>query len=305
MKKLLITIIILLFSLPALATDYYAGKASGNINADDVWFTTSTGSCTGSTGVSGATALQAGNTLYSNGCSLTVNVSFTATKITNAAGSGTVGGSFAVATSTSPLTLTTAVENGATADDCLAISGSANANPALTVVGAITGGSTANGHAVADTHTVGTVVVTGNVTGGSNASAYGIYHYANTGNLSITGNITGATGYGLYGGTAGETITGDCIAGTASGCVNTSGNMTITGNLVNSATATGANGRIIWTPGATNYIKVMSASTPTYQYYGKPPAASNVETDDYIINLTDGIQTQGTASGGGGGAWAY
>lgn len=308
MKRLLLTIIILLFAFPVFATDYYAGKAGGNINDDDVWFTTSTGSCTGSTGVTGATALQAGNTLYANGCSLTVNVSFTATKITNAAGSGTVGGSFAVATSTSPLTITSAIENGATADDCLVITGSANANPALTIVGNITGGSTANGYAISDSHTVGTVVITGAVTGGSNSSAFGIAWSGSSGTVAITGNVTANTGNGFYSTAAGSsTVTGDCIAATVEGCYTSgSGYLTVVGNLQNSQTAVAAKGRIIWTPGATNYMKVLSASTPTYQYYGKPPAASNVETDDYIINLSDGVQTQGTATGGGGGgAWAY
>lgn len=323
MKKIIAAILcFVLMASPVWSADYYAQKA-GNINADDVWFDAPTGG----SGVTGATALDGTHTLYSNSFAITVNISFTAAKITNAAGAGTAGGSFNVATSTSPLTITAAIEQGATADDCLTISGSANANPALTVVAStVVGGGTANGHAISDTHTVGTVVVntSGGISGGSNASAYGYSYSAGSGNVIINGNVTGATGIGLSTASAGATVNGDCTGGAGGvGCFATStGPITVTGSILNVSARMGVSGTIIWAPSdAKKYIRFVTTGGGTNYLYasdglgsdagGTQVSAANtaaeVKTTAFFVKKDDAVYTQGTAEAGGGGmqAWAY
>ncbi len=318
MKKFLLAILMVLaFTVPSYATDYYAGLV-GPISADNVWFTTSSGSCTGTTGVSAATALQNGNTLYANGCvGLTITASFTATKISVLAGAGTAGGTFLTVTNTTPITITSAIEAGTTT--ALGVSGNANANPALTIIGAITGGSASSCYGVGGTHTVGTVVVNGAITGGSYASGYGYYSYATTGAVSITGNVTGATGSGLYAnGAQTVSLSGDCIAGVARGCyAGSTGAITVTGNIIASTTDVGAHGRIIWAPSsAQKYIKFNGGGTAIYASSGLGSdaggtqitganTAAEIKTTGYFVKKDDGVYTQGTASTGGGSGGSY
>lgn len=313
---LLAILMVLVFVTTSFATDYYAGKAATNINADDLWFTTSTGSCGGSTGASGATALQAGNTLYANGCDVTVNASFTATKISTAAGAGTSGGSFNVVTSTSPLTITAAVEGGATSSKPgLVITGNANANPALTIIGDITGGSASGAHGVSSSYTVGTIIIQGAITGGSHSGTNGYYSGSNTGTVEVTGNVSGATGPGLQivSSAAGSKVTGNCIGSTGNvgvGCTSAgSGGLKIYGNIINNTRSVGAHGSVYWNPSATNYLSIKTTDGSTVMYL---PSTTNLP----VTNVKTGVEygydgstgpNVGTlsAGGAGGGTWGF
>jgi hypothetical protein len=324
MKKYLIILLILLWT-PAYATDYYGGAAGKNINADDLWYTAVTGSCAGDgSPVASATVLQAGNTLYANGCDITVNVSYTATKTSTALGgaaNAVSGGSFNVATSTSPLTITSAIEGGATTSKPgLTITGNANANPALTIVGTGTGGSAASASGIYSTHTVGTVVMTGSgCTGGSNATAHGC-NFSGTGGLIMAGDSLGVTGTGLkIAAFVSSSTTGNCTgsstAAAAPGCDATSvpGSTTfkIIGNIINGyhddgVASEGARGNYAWDPGSlgdNRYIQVNGDGTPATVYATVPPNEEDVESGlDYGW---DGAPMSGTLSSGGGGAWAF
>lgn len=311
MKKIITILFILLLSNLAFATDYYAGKAGGNINADDVWFTTSTGSCTGSTGVTGATALQSGNTLYANGCSLTVNVSFTATKISTAAGAGAGGGGFAVVTNASPITITAIIEAGTTT--CLAVTGNATGSNVLSIIGNATGGSAASTHGVSDSHTVGTVIFQGNATGGSNTGRGYVFSGA-SGSVSMTGDgIASATaiGYLMSGASSTTTISGDCKGSDSAdyqGCYATgAGTITLTGSIINGKRSMGAGGSLIFTPSATDYILYPKDSS--YSLGTIDAHATEMPTDPGVSNVKTGTAygsyTGTYSASGGGGSWAY
>lgn len=117
------------------ATVYYGGAAGKNINADDLWYTAVTGSCTGDgSPVAWSTVGQAGNTLVANGCTITIpngaNLTVTVDKISNKEtdtpdADCVAGGTFTYTTSADyTLSITAELEAGGTAD-LLAISGSA------------------------------------------------------------------------------------------------------------------------------------------------------------------------------------
>ena len=125
--------------LPVWATDYY-GCATASINSDSTFCATPSGSCAGSDAVTAATALQAGNNLYANGCALSIGSSFTSGKIStedgDGAGAGVAGGGFTITTGT--ITVTSNITAGTT--DCLTVSGGT-----VTVAGNINGSAaTAN-----------------------------------------------------------------------------------------------------------------------------------------------------------------
>jgi len=187
MKKILLFILLFLaFALPANAASYY-GCANAAINADSTFCTTPTGSCTGDTPVTAATALAGTHSLFANGCTITVPEALvmSATKLSNKDdGSAMVdGGQFTVTTTgwTSTATsITAAIETGGTTGAALAVSGTGNIAPALTILGNITAGSASSMHGVAASNSVGTIAVgsagsPSTITGGSNASAYGFY----------------------------------------------------------------------------------------------------------------------------------
>jgi len=298
MKKLIAYLIIfLLMASPtwSYAATYYA-QGAGNIDAVQ-WDTTAGG---GGTDLVWAN-LDPADILYANGNAITINVSFTCAKISTAAGAGTAGGSFAVATSVTPLTITAAREAGTT--DCLAVTGNANANPALTLVGADTGSTTTAGKCgTYDAHTVGTVVVTSGAAQGNLGQGY--LSNSSTGTVSFTGTCTGSsTGVGAgcqASGVAALTLIGNSIAGTR---------------------ASGHFGSIIWGGAATNYVQLKTAAS-TANLYADIPDAANVTEDDTVAGVTgtyheaseaevqSGVTfgaasgLTGTYSGGGGGAWA-
>jgi hypothetical protein len=325
LSLLIIAYLIGFLVTPCLATDYYA-QADGNIDTATMWDTTPAGGGTDLTW----TGSHAGDTFYANNHAIAVNVSFTATKISTAAGAGTAGGSFNVATSVTPLTVTAKIGAGTT--PCLVITGNANANPALTVnagtdANSIQGGSAGAAYGISDSHTVGTVVVTGNPTGGTNSTARGYYFSGASGVVAITGNATGSSAtaptVGVYTAANGTmTITGNCVGGTYSaaayGChgADETGSITVTGNLIyGDAGANPQNnappiaGNVVWTPGALNYVKftpgtdVYASQTPGCPYTGTCNG-SKIASGTNGVNTQDGSTLAGTSSGGGG-AWAY
>lgn len=331
MKKIIILLLIVLAcTLPptADATNYF-GCASANVNADNTFCATPSGSCAGSSAVSAATALQAGNTLYANGCTVAIptsgaNISFTVDKISNkdgdAGGAAVEGGQFQVATNASyTATINANIETGGTTGACLAITGTAAGAARVTInATTIDGGTGTNMFGVSDTHTVGTVVVNATTTtGGSGNGAHGYYYNGATGTLTWTGDGVGTSGtastYGIAANGAGSTttISGNCTAGAgsgnATGCNNSgAGTFTITGNIINSARSHGAGGAYTWTPGASNYMKILTGAGPTYLYVGLPPAGDKVLTTGNYIKSDDGVLTAGSAtSGGASGAWSF
>lgn len=327
MKKLLLIIGFLLIASQAWATDYF-GCATASINSDSTFCTTPTGSCAGSTSVTAATALQAGNNLYANGCTLSITDSFTATKIStedgDGAGAAVAGGKFTLSTTTvSGKTLTTAIKAGST--DCLEISGTGAANPVLTIIGQLDGSeTTAGADAVYDQHTAGTVVLGASgspitINGGNGYNGRGYSFNTTTGVTTIYANANAITGTGVFvfiSSTGSASITGTCTgsstAGTFAGCdsAGTTG-LVVNGNIVNGTGSQGTSGSIVWNPTAPsngvngNYIKFNGGGTAVYA--GKNTNdASKALTTFYYIDPTDGGSDVGTAStGGGASAYAY
>lgn len=215
---------------------YYARK-SGNINANDVWATTPSGTA-------GAQTFVAGDVLVANSFTVTVNVSTdlgsTGEVRNDTTGGATAGGSFSLSNG---VTLTANVFAGTVT--CVTLASTASA----TIVGNLTGGSSANAYGV-DVSSSGALTVTGSLTGGSGNSAYGVF-YNGSGTASITGNVIGGAGVsagGLHMQTAATTnITGNVTAAAnAFGARNWAG-----GNMIITGTVTGGPGSTA-SPGALN-----------------------------------------------------
>jgi hypothetical protein len=310
-----------------------------------IWNTTPGASCaaTGGTTLTWANR-EAGDTFVANGCvgiivDVDPGVSDTSVNLTTVTGSGNAGGTFLATTSTSPITIHANLVAGTT--DCLGISGNANANPALTIIGNITGGSASNIDGVVDTHTVGTVVIGSSgtpstITGGTSASAMG-YNQTGAGPTIFFANGVAATGTGMYNNSASTwtvtgnmtglgaahgmqldaagviNITGNCIGNDTGssgvGCYSSSsGTITIVGNIINGTRSCGANGRYVWNPtppsnGVTgHYFKTNGGGTAVYLGKNTDDVSKALPTF-YYIDPTDGSSAQGTAASGGG-AWA-
>ena len=324
MKKLLITLTILLLAAPVWATTYY-GCAAQEITAADTFKVDS--ACTGAS-LTWA-SLANGDVLDANGRTISIANDIGAsdkqvTLRTSAAGGGFTFDVNAVAKKTL-YTHITADTTGTT--QVLAISGagggSANCTTDCTeeliINGNITGGTTSLDYGVADSSTLSKITVNGNITGGTNATAYGYYKYGSSGIVVITGNATGAKAHGInvevVGGAA--TITGNCIGSDTSlyygvGCYSSGGVITIIGNIISQTYSSGSQGRIIWQPvapssGVTgNYIVFNGGGTPVYAGTNTDDVTKALTTF-YYIDPTDGTSDQGTAStsGSGGGAWGF
>jgi hypothetical protein len=309
MKRILLSIlIVLMLASPAFAASYYAQK-SGNINADDVWFDAPTGG----SGVTGATALAGTHDLYANSFTVTINTSFSAAKISTEAGPapGTATGTFNTVIST-PVTITANIVAGGSA--CLV---PVNSTGNVTVVGNSTGGSGANTYGI-NCGNGNAISLSGTATGGSSVSnAAGVYQGSS--GTALLNNVTGAASYGLYSisvGTASVTgtVTGGSTAGSDGIRALGTGAVTITGNIVNTATAAGASGRITYTPANnTKYIRYgdvyysagLGSDVGGTAITGANTAAK-VATGTYFVKKDAGVYTQGAAaSGGGGGAWGF
>lgn len=325
MRKLLLSILmVLVLASTGWAASYY-GCATAAINADSTFCTTATGSCTGDTAVTAATALAGTHTLFANGCTITIpnnaDVTITAAKLSNKDDGGDMvdGGQFTYATSASYVAVVNAnLETGGTTGTVLSVTGSAAGAARLTVnATTITAGSATNMFGLGLAHTVGTIVVNATtVTAGTSTGTHGLY--INAGPVTFTGNATGgsSTGAGLFiAGASATTMAGDCTGGSAyssDGCYAVAGTFTLTGNIINTATSSGVRGVVRWTPTAPSsgvtghYIKFDGGGTAVYA--GKnTDDATKALTTFYYIDPTDGTSDQGSASttGGGGGAWGF
>ncbi len=258
----------------------------------------------------------------------------------DAAGAGVAGGGFTYATA-AQLTITANIAGGTTT--CLTITGS-QAGAAGTILGnlsAAAGYGVADSHTVG-TLTIGSSETHSTVTGGTATATYAYAHTgtgpvtaymdiaasANSAAVLDTNNsltiIGSATASGdnsalFKNGGTNLTFNGDCIASTGIGvgCSAYSGNITVNGNIVGTATAMGASNRIIWAPAtAQNYFKIgttagaflylsagLGSDSGGTQITGANTAAK-VSSGTYFVKKDDGVFTQGTASGGGGGAWS-
>jgi len=344
MKRTLLILILILLTAPCFATVYYGGAAGKNINADDLWYTAVTGSCTGDgSPVAWSTVGAGGHTLVANGCTITIpnnaDLTINAAKITNKETDNpdadcVDGGTFTYATSSSyTLTINAEIEAGGTAD-CLAISGSGAGSARVTINGGpITGGSAGGCHGVEDTHSVGEVVVgsTGNlvtINGGSNSLSRG-YMFIGTGTVKMYANAIGATGIAVanYSTNASGIITmydGKCQgSATASyaGCsAGSSGSIVLSGvNIISGAGGFGADGKILSKPGATNYIIVPVDSSYTAGtidahavVYGPVDDGDGWNNSETLTNEAEiksgeriGTAVGTLSSGGSGGVWLF
>lgn len=213
---------------------YYARKA-GNINASDVWATTPSGTA-------GAQTFVSGDVLVSNSFAITVNVSTdlgsTGEVRNDTTGGATAGGSFALSNG---VTLTANVYAGSVT--CVTLTSTNSA----TIVGNITGGTSANAYGVS-TSSTGTITITGSVTGGTAASAYGINTTTNSSKITITGNITAGSGSASAGAwidaaavviTVTGNVTGGSSANAAGIRMRTSAALTLTGNTTGGSAGQG------------------------------------------------------------------
>lgn len=341
MRKLtnisLVVYLVCWLACPAFATDYYAGVA-GSITADDCWFpqTDVVGSCdaTAGTPVASATVLQAGNTIYLNGCAMTAAAGFTITKLSNAdgdaAGNAVDGGTLTYTFPAGAQTIIVdTIETGANAI-CIELAGSTGGLTIGSAVApvAITGGSGATRYAVRDQHSgagVITTIYSSTITGGPHATGKGfVYNSAVVGGAVIYGTGVGGTAPGIEnthatGSLTVENCTGSATAVNIAGCRGAAaGGVTVTGNIINSDRASGADGYITYAPSSAQKKVSFLGGTDVYLSAGlgsdaggtqiaAADTAAEVAVGTYFIKKDDGVYTQGTAAGGGGGggAWGF
>jgi len=318
MKKILSFLILtVLMASPTLsyAASYY-GCATAAINADSTFCTTATGSCTGDTPVTAATALAGTHTLFANGCTITIpstaDLTVTAAKLSNKDDGGAMvdGGGFTVATNASYVVVVQAdIETGGTTGAALTITGSAAGNARVTIGSSgtpvtITGGSSSEMFGVFDTHTVGQTVAYANVNGGTNINACGYEQSRGSGTFVGYGTATAvvADGYKVIGAGTG-TWNGDCVGSATSratfGCNGYGAAITVTGSIIAADGSTGAAGKIIWEPSsADKYIKMDGGGTEVFA--SQAPAKDKVLSDTSVVVSTTGAYEAGTATTGGG-----
>jgi hypothetical protein len=335
MKKLLLSILLLLtFAIPVFATDWYADSGSGAMSTRG-WHDTSAGSCAGGSGAALTWASrQIGDVFHANGCTAIAvdadpgaNGKVTLSTVTGAGGAG--GGFTYVIGLAGATALHVDIVAGTTA--CLTTSGS---TADATNTGDITGGSSVGAVGLSLNHTTRTFTNTGNVLGGGNTTAYGLKVTGASGATSLVGSCTGVTAVGCYQSdpTAQQTLTvRDCIGSNATtgvaGCYSAlTGIITVTGNLIYGfAAGIGAapiNGTFSWVrTSAKNYIKIPTSQVPAY-LYASPGLASDaagtlisgantaaqVKTTAWFADKDsyDGSTlTQGSATSSGGGSWGF
>ena len=323
MKKLLLSICLLLLATPAWAATWYACSSTANIDAAAEWKTASGGSCScsGSTLTWGNQA--DGDTLNANGCTaLAINVDpgaatgassnncGTVTKTVTLTNDATNGGAFTLATSAN---LVTHFNATSTKNSLVVVTGSTNG---LTNCGTLTGGGVASAPGVSDGHTVVTTYYRGAVNGGSLASANTSAGLNVTGNgaASINGNVTQGSGGnpGLYAsGAAAITLVGNCIGesttayagGAACMETNATGSITLTGNKIDGMFGNATSGRVYFTPSATNYTLSPKDASYTQVFDGHAtempadPGAANVKVSTTYGSYTGTLQTV-SADGG-------
>jgi len=204
-------------------------------------------------------APAAGDNVYANTFTITVDISATCASITNLGATSRAwkdgGTATATAGGTYPLsngiTLTANLNSGQTALSLATLSGTASAS----IVGNVSNANQAGSTAIAITcSTSGTLTITGNITGGGlSVTGTGVTN-TSTGTINVTGNVLGLAAVALNNNSTGTiSVTGNVTAGSAaSGANNAStGIFTIIGDI----TATnGANGFTSSNSGAINRL---------------------------------------------------
>lgn len=204
-------------------------------------------------------APAAGDNVYSNTFTITVDVSAACTSITNLSATSRVWKDGATATATAggtyPLangvTLTANLNSGQSGLSLVTLSGTNSA----AIVGNVSNANQVGSGAIAVTcSSSGTLTITGNITGGGNSSTGLGVTNTSTGTVNVTGNILGALAIALNNSSTGTvSVTGNVTAGaSAAGANNAStGTFTIIGDI----TATnGANGFTSSNSGAINRL---------------------------------------------------
>jgi hypothetical protein len=292
MKRLALIFILLAPSLAPAAT-WYATSSSVNINAVGLWVPTQGTTCAGSGTALVWGAQATGDVFNANGCTaLAVNVdpggsSVQVTLTTDTA----FGGGFTLTMANLGTIGTVHAHILATKTAVVALSGTTSSG---TVSGNLTGGSTANAYGIVFTASSGTLTVSGNTTGGSASSAHGL-HGGSSGSIIVNGNATaGSNGlaYGLNNnGTTTVTINGNCIGNdtvASYGCAATgTGVITLNGSQINGKIGNAINGRVFFTPAATNYI--LSPKDSSYVLGVIDTHATETPSNPGITNVKSGV----------------
>ena len=202
----------------------------------------------------GGTKPVAGDLVYANGKTVTIDedpASGIALLATTAGGTAGVGGVFTL--STERTIVVTNITAGTTA--CVTCTNGAGVLANFTVSGLISGGSSVGAIGVAFTG-LGNLIINGNSVGGSASTTHGIYHNSASGILTQTGLAYGGTtlSQGAYNANTGtyNLIGNQTVKGIATNIINNlSGTMNINGNIYGSTQA--------GTP--TNAVGVQNLST--------------------------------------------
>lgn len=262
--------------------NYFARK-TGNINATDVWATTPSGTA-------GAQTFVAGDVLYANSFTITINVD------TNLGSTGelrndntngaTAGGGFTASTS---ITVTANIFAGSTSATCLTFSGPSLLT--LTVNGNLTAGSANNAYAIQNSSS-GTVTITGNLTGGTIGSSHCVNNNS-SGTINVTGNVVGGvSGNGINNNSTGTVnITGNVTAASGLGISNVSvGSVNITGNVTGGT--------------ANNSFGLSNTSSGTVTITGNSTGGTGTTSSGVLNSGSGSLTINGTATGGANGAGA-
>jgi hypothetical protein len=272
MKRLSVILVLLFSSLCGHAATWYATSSTVNINAVGLWVPTQGASCAGSGTALIWGAQATGDVFNANGCTaLAINVdpgsvSAQVTLTTDT----TFGGGFTLTMANLGTIGTIHAHVTATKTVAVALSGTTSSG---TISGNITGGNASTAYGINMTSTTGTLTVIGTVTGGTFATGNGINAAGGasaiilvTGNASVGSGATGGNGLSLSTTMVG-TITGNCNGSDSSpqnGCfASSTGSLTVIGNIINGKRGWGANGTILFTPAATNYILTPKDTSST------------------------------------------
>lgn len=257
----------------------YFARTSGNINATNVWATTPTGTA-------GAVTFAAGDVLYANSFTVTINVDTnlgTTGEVRNDnTNSATAGGGFNL---NSGVTLTANVFAGSVATSCITFN--ATSGTTATINGNINGGSI-NGASGVLTNLAGTLTIVGNLLGGTNGVAL-----SNTGNASVvnvTGNVTGGAG------------NGQGINNQNSGTCNITGN--VAGGSVNNSSGVNNGGTGIITVvgsvtgGSGNALGIVQSGTGSITVTGNVVGGTSSNGAGIQNSSTGTVTVNGTVTGG-------
>lgn len=183
----------------------------------------------------------AGDDVYANGKTVTIDQDVTCLSIrTDAGATAAAGGGFTASAAGRNITLTGAgVVPGSTV--CLTVT---NTTGTVTVAGNVTGSQTTNTtQGVSKSLGAGAVAVVGTVTGGSGTNRHGVQ--ISIGTVTVTGNVTGgsaACSAVIFAGAATLTVTGAVTGGSAAGAVGVTcgvaGTVTVIGNVTGGGNAT-------------------------------------------------------------------